>query len=55
MDNIIEKQIQMKAIDWNITGSITREKYDLNILYADGKRKRITDTLTNLTKIIKTL
>ena len=55
MDNIIEKQIQMKAIDWNITGSLIKEKFNLNILYADGKRKRITDTLTNLTKIIKTL
>lgn len=55
MDNIIEKQTQMKAIDWNITGSLTKDKFNLNIIYADGKRKRITDTLTKLIKITKTL
>ena len=44
-----------KIIDWKITGSLTKNKYNLNIKYYDGKQKRITDTLTNLTKIIKTL
>lgn len=45
----------MKAIDWNITGSLIKDKFKLNIIYADGKQKTITDTLTELIKITKTL
>ena len=45
----------MKAIDWNITGSLIKDKFNLNITYADGKQKTITDTLTELIKITKTL
>ena len=56
MDNINVKQTQMKkAIDWNITGSLIKEKFNLNITYADGKQETITDTLTNLIKIKNTL
>ena len=43
------------VIDWNITGSIIKDKYNLNIKYANGKQKTITDTLTNLTEITKIL
>lgn len=45
----------MKAIDWNITGSLIKNKYNLNITYANNTTKTITDTLTELTKITKTL
>ena len=56
MDNINVKQTQMKkTIDWNITGSLIKEKFNLNITYADGKQETITDTLTNLIKIKNTL
>ena len=56
MDNINVKQTQMKkTIDWNITGSLINEKFNLNITYADGKQETITDTLTNLIKIKNTL
>lgn len=51
MDNIIEKQTQMKVIDWNITGSLTKDKFNLNIIYADGKKQTITDTLSKLITI----
>ena len=54
MDNINVKQTQMKVIDWNITGSLIKEKFNLNITYADGKQETITDTLTNLIKIKNT-
>jgi len=43
------------VIDWNITGSLTDNKYNLNLTYTDGKQKTITDTLTELTKIVKLL
>jgi len=43
------------VLDWNITGSLTNNKYNLNLTYTDGKQKTITDTLTELTKIIKTI
>ncbi len=42
-------------IDWEITGSLIKNKYNLNIKYYDGKQKTITDKLSNLTKIVKTL
>ena len=45
----------MKAIDWTITGSIIKDKYNLKITYANNTTKTITDTLTELTKITKTL
>ena len=44
-----------KAIDWNITGSLIKEKFNLNITYVDGKKEAITDTLPNLIKIKNTL
>jgi hypothetical protein len=44
-----------KIIDWEITGSLTNNKYNLNIKYYDGKQKTIIDTLSELTKIVKTL
>ena len=44
-----------KTIDWNITGSLIKEKFNLNITYADGEQETITDTLTNLIKIKNTL
>ena len=43
------------VIDWNITGSLTDNKYNLNLTYTDGTQKTITDTLTELTKIVKLL
>ena len=43
------------VLDWNITGSLTNNKYNLNLKYVDGTQKTITDTLTELTKIIKTI
>ena len=55
MDNINVKQTQMKVIDWNITGSIIKDKYNLNLTYSDGDYETITDTLTELIKITKTL
>jgi hypothetical protein len=45
----------MKVIDWNITGSLIKDKFNLNLTYSDGKQKTITDTLTKLTKITKTI
>ena len=55
MDNINVKQKRMKAIDWQITGSIFKDKYNLKITYANNTTEVITDTLTELTKIIKTI
>ena len=43
------------VLDWNITGSLIDNKYNLNLKYVDGTQKTITDTLTELTKIIKTI
>ena len=40
-----------KVIDWEITGSLTNNKYNLNITYADGKRQTVTDTLSKLITI----
>ncbi len=56
-----KKQNKMKVLDWNITGSLIREKFNLNITYVDNKKdliikkKTITDTLPNLIKIKNTL
>tara|TARA_R100000329_G_scaffold68880_1_gene60313 strand:- start:72 stop:233 length:162 start_codon:yes stop_codon:yes gene_type:complete len=50
-----KKQNKMKVLDWNITGSLIREKFNLNITYVDGKKETITDTLSNLIKIKNTL
>jgi hypothetical protein len=41
--------------DWNITGSLINNKYNLNLTLPDGTQKTITDTLSELTKIVKTL
>ena len=55
-----KKQNKMKVLDWNITGSLIREKFNLNITYVDNKKdlivkkKTITDTLSNLIKIKNT-
>ena len=55
-----KKQNKMKVLDWNITGSLIINKFNLNITYADGKKdlivkkKTITDTLSNLIKIKNT-
>ena len=55
-----KKQNKMKVLDWNITGSLIREKFTLNITYVDNKKdlivkkKTITDTLSNLIKIKNT-
>ena len=43
------------VLDWEITGSLISNKYNLNLKYVDGTQKTITDTLTELTKIIKTI
>ena len=47
----------MKKIvtDWNITGSLINNKYNLHLTLPDGTQKTITDTLSKLTKIVKTL
>ena len=45
------KQTQMKVIDWEITGSIIKDKFNLTLTYADGKKQTITDTLTKLITI----
>ena len=50
-----KKQNKMKVLDWNITGSLIINKFNLNITYADGKKETITDTLSNLIKIKNTL
>ena len=50
-----KKQNKMKVLDWNITGSLIKEKFNLNITYANGKKETITDTLSNLIKIKNTL
>ena len=34
-----KKQNKMKVLDWNITGSLIREKFNLNITYANGKKE----------------
>tara|TARA_B000000557_G_C20772705_1_gene442629 strand:+ start:834 stop:1028 length:195 start_codon:yes stop_codon:yes gene_type:complete len=55
-----KKQNKMKVLDWNITGSLIKEKFNLNITYVDNKKdlivkkKTITDTLSNLIKIKNT-
>ena len=55
-----KKQNKMKVLDWNITGTLIREKFNLNITYVDNKKdlivkkKTITDTLSNLIKIKNT-
>ena len=55
-----KKQNKMKVLDWNITGSLIREKFNLNITYVDNKKdlivkkKTITDTLSNLIKLKNT-
>ena len=55
-----KKQNKMKVLDWNITGSLIREKFNLNITYVYNKKdlilkkKTITDTLSNLIKIKNT-
>ena len=52
-----KKQNKMKVLDWNITGSLIKEKFNLNITYVDNKKdlivkkKTITDTLSNLIKL----
>ena len=56
-----KKQNKMKVLDWNITGSLIINKFNLNITYVDNKKdlivkkKTITDTLSNLIKIKNTL
>ena len=50
-----KKQNKMKVLDWNITGSLIINKFNLNITYADSKKETITDTLSNLIKIKNTL
>ena len=45
----------MKAIDWAITGSVFKNKYNLQITYADNTTEVITDTLNELTKIVTKL
>tara|TARA_B000000609_G_C24036415_1_gene273517 strand:+ start:310 stop:504 length:195 start_codon:yes stop_codon:yes gene_type:complete len=55
-----KKQNKMKVLDWNITGSLIKEKFNLNITYVDNKKdlivkkKTITDTLSNLIKLKNT-
>ena len=55
-----KKQNKMKVLDWNITGSLIINKFNLNITYVDNKKdlivkmKTITDTLSNLIKIKNT-
>ena len=56
-----KKQNKMKVLDWNITGSLIINKFNLNITYVDNKKdlivkkKTITDTLSNIIKIKNTL
>ena len=55
-----KKQNKMKVLDWNITGSLIINKFNLNITYVDNKKdlivkkKTITDILSNLIKIKNT-
>ena len=55
-----KKQNKMKVLDWNITGSLIKEKFNLNITYVDNKKdlivkkKTITYTLSNLIKLKNT-
>ena len=55
-----KNQNKMKVLDWNITGSLIINKFNLNITYVDNKKdlivkkKTITDTLSNLIKIKNT-
>ena len=55
-----KKQNKMKVLDWNITGSLIINKFNLNITNVDNKKdlivkkKTITDTLSNLIKIKNT-
>ena len=55
-----KKQNKMKVLDWNITGSLIINKFNLNIKYVDNKKdlivkkKTIIDTLSNLIKIKNT-
>lgn len=37
--------------DWEITGSIIKDKFNLNIYYEGGTCQTITDTLTKLITI----
>ena len=43
------------VIDWHITGSLINNKYNLYLTLPDGTQKTITDTLGELTKIVRTL
>lgn len=40
-----------KVIDWNITGSLLINKWNLNIIYDDNTKETITDTMSNVIKI----
>jgi hypothetical protein len=53
--NIKTNTMQKIVIDWNITGSLMNNKYNLHLTLTDGTQKTITDTLSELTKIVKTL
>tara|TARA_A100001388_G_C28489915_1_gene366491 strand:+ start:211 stop:369 length:159 start_codon:yes stop_codon:yes gene_type:complete len=40
-----------KVIDWNITGSLLINKWNLNLIYNDNTKETITDTMSNIFKI----